>query len=351
MTKKRKKRLPKDFEALLSGGDLPTLQAVFEECEVDARGGYAQQTALAFRECPDELARWLVARGADLNAPDTYGNTPLHSRAGDRRGNVDVLLELGANVQATNTSGATPLHAAAAVMNVENAAKLLARGAHVHARDGDGLTPLELALRRCSNVDLAGMAALARLLLGAGAHRTAALANSVEAIGRNFEFHRAGFAKDRVEAASAGLDALYALFELPPVPRRTIHDGKTPISVKATRWQDQHAELWDLLVPSSGPAATVQGEVIRIAGRIARELEGNGGGNWDEDFRSMARAFLEHVRTGTALSEVDLANARTIVHDLLHTGNGDTSRMAELAVAWVLRNPTPTSLTKATYRR
>ena len=87
--KKKKKRLPSDFAALLEKGDLAALH------------------------CPDELARWLVARGADLGAGDARGETPLHARANRRQAKVDVLLELGAVVDATDTSSQTPLHAAA----------------------------------------------------------------------------------------------------------------------------------------------------------------------------------------------------------------------------------------------
>ena len=60
MAKAKKKLLPKDFEALLIAGDLEALRAVFETCDVNARGGYSKQTALAYHECPDDLAIWLV---------------------------------------------------------------------------------------------------------------------------------------------------------------------------------------------------------------------------------------------------------------------------------------------------
>jgi hypothetical protein len=75
MAKAKKKLLPKDFEALLEKGDIGELKAVFDNCEVDARGGVFKQTALAFNECPDEMARWLVAQGADLSAGNSYGET------------------------------------------------------------------------------------------------------------------------------------------------------------------------------------------------------------------------------------------------------------------------------------
>lgn len=39
----------------------------------------------------------------------------------------------------------------------------------------------------------------------------------------------------------------------------------------------QFSWLWDYLVPMGGSAETVQGEVVRIAGRIGGELFNNGG--------------------------------------------------------------------------
>jgi hypothetical protein len=349
---KKKKRLPSDFEALLAKGDLPTLQAVFEGCDVNARGGFEKQTALAFHDCPDELARWLAARGADLGAGDTWGHTPLHARAGSRRAKVDVLLELGADIHATDTSNETPLHAAAFRRNIDGAAKLLAHGAAVDAQEKEGLTPLELALRTCPNNELPEMMELARLLLGAGAKRTPAMRGFVEKIGTRFEFHRSGYAKDHVAAASAALDQLYALFDLAPVARRQLHDGVSPIVVKDGPWRQQHDELWDLLVPSSGPAATVQGEVIRISGRLDREIMGNAGANWDDQFREMASALLVYLGSATPLSADELAAAGEIVSELVRRASGDLDRMSELAVAWVLRNPKPVPLGKpTTYHR
>ena len=348
MAKAKKKLLPKDFEAMLEGGDLAALERVFDDRELDARGGYAKQTALAFYACPDELARWLVAKGASLSATDTWRNTPLHTRA--QRGHIEVLLELGADVHAEATIG-TPLHAAAEGKRARNAALLLEHGAKVDARNSEGLTPLELSLRGCSNIELERMVALGRVLLEAGAEKTPATSRFVAEIGKRFEFHRDAFAKDSVAAAGAALEALYELFGVAKVARRVTHDGRSPIVVKATRWQDQHAELWDLLVPSSGPAATVQGEVIRIAGRIARELDDNGGANWDDAFRAMATAFGEHVAGGVALPTPDLQAARAIVQDLVRRARGDTSRMAALAVAWVLAHPPPIALATPGYRR
>lgn len=350
-SKAKKKTLPKDFAELLKAGDLARLKAVFEVCDVDARGGYAKETALAFDECPDELARWLVSRGADVGAADTWGNTPLHSRARSWRGNIAVLLELGADVNAATASIGTPLHAAAASKSVENARQLLASGARVDARNKEGLTPLELALRGCTNIDLDHIPGLVTILLDAGATRTPAMESFVKRVGESFEFHREGFSPEGVAAASAGLDFLYATFGVARQPRRSVHDGAALILVKATTWQKQHAELWNLLVPSSGPAKTIQGEVIRIAGRISDEWERNGGLNWDRDYAEMANAMTSYVQAGTPLGRTEVAEVESVARSLVERGGTGNGRLAALAVAWVLKNPQPLALKKPGYRR
>jgi hypothetical protein len=260
------------------------------------------------------------------------------------------LLELGADVNSASSSIGTPLHAAADSHNATHARLLLQHGAPVDAANKERLTPLELALRGCNNSDIENMAVLAKVLLDAGAKKTPRMKEFVEEIGKRFEFHRNDFDPKSVDAVSDVLNELYGIFEVSPVPRRQIHDGNSPVTVKAKTWQTQHQELWNLLVPSQGPAATVQGEVIRISGRIANELDGNGGANWDADYERMADAFLEHMQGGKPLAPPDLAKAAGIVAAVMRK-TGDTARMAELAVKWVMQNPDPIKLDQPSYRR
>ncbi|MET0246339.1 MAG: ankyrin repeat domain-containing protein, partial [Sphingomonas sp.] len=309
-----------------------------------------KQSALAFAECPEALAHWLVEQGADIQAGDSDGDTPLHARARHWKGRVETLLDLGADIQAGEGARGTPLHMAAGAYNARNVRTLIERGARVDALNAGRQTPLDYALRRCSNAQIEDMAVIAELLLAAGAARPAEAVESVACIGTNFEFHRANYDPDTVDAASEALDRLYTLFDVPPVPRRAMHDGKSPIVATAARWQDRHEQLWELLVPSSGAAGTVQGEVIRISGRIGRELDGNGGINWDAQFRAMADAWLVHVGSGTPLPGPALAEAREIVGHVKRR-SGDTRRMAELSVEWVDGNPTPMALPKPAYNR
>lgn len=372
MAKAKKKLLPKDFDALLKAGDIAALKAVFDTCELDARGGYSKQAALAFYDCPAELARWLVEQGADLEARDAYGRTPLHNLAAMQRGRIDTLLDLGADIQAQDDEADTPLHKAAASANASAVRALLGRGASAGALNAANLTPLAAGLQSCSNIQIEPMAVVAALLLetepprkkglgdllkrtfsGEGGQRvsvTPQMRGFVQRIGETFEFHRAGFNAEHLEATSAALDRLYALFDIPPVPHRVMHDARSPITAKSARWQDQHQELWALLVPSDGAASTVQGEVIRIAGRVADELDGNGAVNWDADYGKMLRAFLAHLGSGTPLPDAERARAARLVAKVREF-EGAGRELCELAVHWVKLNPTPAPLSAPDYAR
>jgi len=349
---RKRKTLPKNFKELIESKDLAALKDVFDACEISAYSGFNKDTALHFYHVPGELARWLVAQGADVNAREHYGRTPLHVQATVGSDSVGVLLELGADVQAKSNYGDTPLHMAAGYHRDGAVRALVAHGADIHAKNKSGQTPLSYGLDRCRNIGISSMAVISEFLLSAGAEITPDMAESVERIGKQFEFSRADFNKDYLAETDLGLMKLYALFNVAPVARRQMHDGTSPIRVPDGKWHEQHDVLWQFLVPGSGPAQTVQGEVIRLSGRLAREIMGNGGGNWDADFRKMLDALVKHFASGTPLGSDELEEAANLAKRLRGgIGDDEPGRLMELAVHWVKENPNPAPLGKPEYGR
>lgn len=355
---KKRITLPKDFTELLKKGDINELIRVFDKCEIEARGGYSKGTALSFAECPHELAKWLVEQGADIEALDDYSYTPLQKRSANRfLGNIKSLLELGANVN-TSTRNGTPLHCAAKDHNAENIKILLEYGAEIAAltsygygeRRGD-YTALELALMTCTNIEIENTLEVSKVLLNAGAQQTEKMKEFVAKIGKTFEQYRPNFFDESTEQTSNALDELYSIFEVEPVPRRIVYDGKSPITVKATTWQKQHEELWQLLVPGSGLSQSVQGEVIRITGKVARELLDNGGGNWDIEFKKMVDGYFKCIQQGNQLSQVEIEELAVITSEVKAKNSENIYVMSELGVKWVLNNPIPINLPETDYDR
>ncbi|MFJ7646133.1 ankyrin repeat domain-containing protein [Lysinibacillus sp. NPDC097279] len=349
---RKKKTLPKNFDELIEAEDILGLKEVFTKCELDARGGYSKSTALGFYNIPHELVRWLVEQGADINASDSYGRTALHKHAISSSGITELLLDLGANIEASDYQNETPLFAAAGFCNPNAVLTLVANGANSSAKNKMKQTPLEKALAMCKNSDIVNMAKVADILLDAGVNVTQEMKESIKRIGTDFEFHREGFNKDYLNQTDEALLHLYELFEVPPVGKRKTHDGASPIEVSTKIWQAQHSELWSLLIPSQGHAKTVQGEVIRITGKVSYEILDNGGINWDNQYRKMLKSLNQYFKLGTPLDDATLLEVETLVKEL-HNGNGsdEPARLCELAVSWVLSNLNPITLEQPDYKR
>ncbi len=104
----------------------------------------------------------------------------------------------------------------------------------------------------------------------------------------------------------APLEKLCSLFNVEMLAEKAFHDGKSPIHVTDfLSYKNNFEELWQLLVPERGRAKTAQGETIRIAGEIRRELMYNGGINGDDDYCDMLFTFREYLRCGTPLEDSD----------------------------------------------
>ena len=352
---KKRVTLPKEFKDLMDEGNIEALKAVYDRCELTAHDGrFSLCTPLHMGGVPDELVIWLVEKGLDINIPDYYGATPLYRQAILGRDTVKLLCELGADIEKPNTYGETPLHMAAEFFHPRTVKFLIDKGANVNVENDMGRTPLASVLMVCRGIYIAQTAEIASMLLDAGAKKTPAMKEKVENIGKDFEFHREGINPDYLEAADQGLEKLYALFDVKPVAKRITHDGVSPILVKEGSWEEQYEELWSFLIPSSGAAKTVQGEVIRIPGRVRDELDRNGGANWDRDYRKMLQAIPHYLSLGTPLSDTDLEEAKQVISQIYGKDINDgprLDRLCQLALAWIKQNPNPIDLKEPSYNR
>ena len=347
----KRKTLPKDFSEILERGNADEIKAVFERCEINAyNNNSSRHTALMMPEMPPELIRWLVAQGAEINRPDSYGRTALHFHAFFAPEHIPLLISLGAEVDFREGQfGETPLHFCTGGARAEGTAALLKAGADPEICCGwshdNALTNL---LKHCRNIDIPSVVETAQLLLARGMQITEEMRKEVTRIGTEFEFHRQNFNPDYLEAYSAALQQLYRLFGTEPVPQRRMHDGKSQIRAEGETWQAQYQSLWDQLVPGQGAAETMQGEVIRVIGRLANEVLDNGAGNWDADFRKMVNAFAAYLAEGTPADTDTRKRAKGISPE---SDEQEFAFLTAAAVRWVTANPTPLPLPKPDYRR
>jgi hypothetical protein len=101
------------------------------------------------RRSTAEVLKHLIEHGADVDARDTLGRTPLHCVAGEERvrfviEKARLLIAAGSDVNATDKTGQTSLHAAARC-NRELIELLLRAGADPSMKDELGRTARELA--------------------------------------------------------------------------------------------------------------------------------------------------------------------------------------------------------------
>ncbi len=143
----------------------------------NARDKYGN-TALhyAWRE---NVAKVLVARGADIEAKNNAGGTPLHTASARPaiRSVARYLVGKGANVNATDKDGATPMHVAAAFGQMHHVRLYHSKGGDVNARNNRGFTPMHAAVGtgRLSKFDI-------RMMVAGGVAEAAAVASLGAAI-------------------------------------------------------------------------------------------------------------------------------------------------------------------------
>lgn len=120
----------------------------------DKNGDTPLIKALQFEAEPG-LIDLLMDAGADVSAHGEFGYTALHEAASHSKNYIyiDQLIAAGANIEATRDNGATPLHDAAYYGVAEAALKLLDFDANPNALQEDERTPLVYAFYSSFNQD------------------------------------------------------------------------------------------------------------------------------------------------------------------------------------------------------
>ncbi|MGA9648046.1 ankyrin repeat domain-containing protein [Pedobacter sp.] len=99
----------------------------------------------------EELARFLVLKGADVNLASKNGFNvfPIHSAVAANNINITkMLLDAGAYPNVCQKAGLAPLHTAAQLGNIELIILLLEHGAEVSLRMEGGKLPADLAAEK-----------------------------------------------------------------------------------------------------------------------------------------------------------------------------------------------------------
>ena len=105
-------------------------------------------------------------------------------------------------------------------------------------------------------------------------------------------------------------------------------------------WKQKYLELWEQLVPASGKANTIQGEVLRIVGKVSHELLDNGGINWNVDYEELLDNLQQYLKTGNELSRMEQHELLTIIREIKlgKINEKKINYMIEMSVKWVVNN-------------
>jgi ankyrin repeat protein len=274
-------------------------------------------TTVLYEETDPRILQLLIDRGADVNvADDDRQYTALHFAARDqRREMVKILLDAGAEVDTIDADGTTPLCHCVMRPNtdLEIVKLLLAHGADPKKKNRDGDSPL-------ASARFAEDAELLDVLKKAPARKPA---------------QRPGVrAKKKASAKKAET-------------RRPAK--KQSLSEKSGDWPREHSRLWKALVPQRGPARSLQGEVIRLTGKLTDEAFRNGNQNWSKEHANAWKHVGKVLGDPAVFSPKQIAEIKGHVRSIIkhnavvpvEARGSSYYVLAARAVEWCLAHPVP----------
>ena len=199
-----------------------------------------------------QAARVLVQGGADP-ALGQQGGALGWGISNDHWDIVQLMVDAGPDCSGVDSYGNGLLFGVVMAGKEALATQMMALGADPHQQNRSGRSPLELAREM-------GLEALVR----------------------------------RFEGQTPGVDAQAKVWKaLPQSKVLSEATGDEP-------WQDLHQALWQELVPPSGPAPSLQGELVRCIGSLTDEAYRNGNINWGARHRAMVDTLEQHLGPGAS---------------------------------------------------
>ena len=115
------------------------------------------------------------------------------------------------------------------------------------------------------------------------------------------------------------------------------------------KWWEEQPRLWKRLVPKSGQAHTVQGELIRCAGKATDEAYRNGNMNWDSGYERLIQFLVTIMDDSNTFTEEERSRIRASADCIIEnsespdlSGHGSPYYyLTEMAVRWCLAHPDP----------
>lgn len=207
-----------EFASAIDRGDVLAVKALVEDgANPDTPIAYGENKvtplARAAGRGKRDIVRYLLSKGAKVNAPTTDGETALMEAVKSGFDDiVTMLIAAGADIKARDGRGNTAFSLAVFGAHLEIADALIAKGADPNAVDGNGFTPL-LGAASMGNEDVL------RYLVGKGA--------KVNAVGQ-IEY---GGTTALTTAARVGqVASVKTLLELGADPRLKMKGGATALS-------------------------------------------------------------------------------------------------------------------------
>lgn len=106
-------------------------------------------------------------------------------------------------------------------------------------------------------------------------------------------------------------------------------------------WRSEFSRLWQELVPATGQAATVQGELVRASGRLSDEAYRNGNYNFGKGHRIWCKYLRDHLKDPSIFSAQEIEEIDQWIDQILDAEHPDIRggeschyRLAEMVVRW-----------------